>query len=452
MMFGQNDEEVYERSGPNQVRSEYEAMTRKKYGCPLRFGPLLLGVFLFAGCASEEAQFHLNMMYLVDGQVQSDNQQAIADTLHALFGSPDEPRAPAGSGLDASKLSLAAGAVWSDQAGVKHGLYREHCAHCHGVSGDGRGPTALFLNPYPRDYRLGLFKFKSTERAIKPTNDDLRRILIEGIRGTAMPSFKLLPEDEVEALIEYVKYLTMRGEMERELARLINEDLPLDEATEMPVRLDPANNAEHAQMVQDRLAIVTDAWAAPDDGVVRPNLEFIPPDDRTSDEIAASIAAGRALFAGKADCLKCHGPTGLGDGGQIDWNDWNKPVKEFPERTASLVAQAEGLEEGESEDDQRRAAALWEHIEQREVIQTTLFPARTIEPRNLREGVYRGGRRPIDLFWRIHQGINGTPMPGGSASLTEEEIWQIVDYVRSLPYEPASRVQHQLAENLRERP
>ena len=69
------------------------------------------------------------------------------------------------------------------------------------------------------------------------------RILIEGIRGTAMPSFKLLPEDEIEALIEYVKYLTMRGEMERELARLINEDLPLDEATEMPVRLDPANNA-----------------------------------------------------------------------------------------------------------------------------------------------------------------------------------------------------------------
>jgi mono/diheme cytochrome c family protein len=430
---------------------ERVTMIRKLYVSPLKFRLLLTGCFLLAGCTSEEARFHLNMMYLVDNQIQTDNQQAIADTLYALFGSPDKPRAPAGSGLDATKLSLAAGAVWSDQAGVKHGLYREHCAHCHGVSGDGRGPTALFLNPYPRDYRLGLFKFKSTERAVKPTDDDLRRILIEGIRGTAMPSFKLLPEDEVEALIEYVKYLAMRGEVERELARLVNEDLPLDEQTQMSVRLDPANNAEHAQMVQDRLTIVTEAWASPDGGVVRPRPESIPPDDRTTDQVAASIAAGRALFAGKADCLKCHGPTGLGDGGQVDWNDFEKPSKEFLEKTATLIAQAEDLEESDSEDDQEKAAALREHIAQRERVQETLFPVRTIEPRNLRAGVYRGGRRPIDLFWRVHQGVNGTPMPGGSASLTEEEIWQIVDYVRSLPYEPASRPQHELAENVRER-
>lgn len=390
------------------------------------------------------------MMYLVDQDIQSDNLQAVADTLVGIFGTPDEPRAPAGSGLDAQKLSLAAGAVWSDRAGVKHGLYREHCAHCHGVSGDGRGPTAPFLNPYPRDYRFGLFKFKSTERAAKPTDDDLRRILTNGIRGTAMPSFKLLPEDELDALMEYVKYLAMRGEMERELAGLINQDLPLDEETDMPVRLDPANNAEHAQLVQDRLAFVTQAWTSPDDTVVRPNPEFIPPDDRTPRQIADSIAAGRALFAGKADCLKCHGPTGLGDGGQVDWNDFNKPLKEFPERTAGLIAQAEDLEDSENEADRARAEQLWSQIERRQAVQETLFPARTIEPRNLRAGVYRGGRRPIDLFWRVHQGINGTPMPGSSSSLTEEQIWQIVDYIRSLPYEPASRPQNELVENARE--
>jgi mono/diheme cytochrome c family protein len=217
------------------------------------------------------------------------------------------------------------------------------------------------------------------------------------------------------------------------------------------VRLDPANNAEHAQMVQDRLTIVTEAWASPDGGVVRPKPESIPPDDRTTRQVADSIAAGRALFAGKADCLKCHGPTGLGDGGQVDWNDFEKPSKEFLEKTATLIAQAEDLEESDSEDDQEKAAALREHIAQREQVQETLFPVRTIEPRNLRAGVYRGGRRPIDLYWRVHQGVNGTPMPGGSASLTEEEIWQIVDYVRSLPYEPASRLQHELAENVRER-
>ena len=59
--------------------------------------------------------------------------------------------------------------------------------------------------------------------------------------------------------------------------------------------------------------------------------------------------------------------------------------------------------------------------------------------------MFRGGRRPLDLYRRIHQGIAGTPMPAGGpaapgaqGTLTEQEMWQIVDYVRSLPFEPAS--------------
>ena len=74
------------------------------------------------------------------------------------------------------------------------------------------------MNPYPRDYRQGAFKFKSTARADKPTTDDLRRILRDGIAGTAMPSFLLLPDDEIDALIEYVKYLSYRGQTERWLS------------------------------------------------------------------------------------------------------------------------------------------------------------------------------------------------------------------------------------------
>ena len=36
---------------------------------------------------------------------------------------------------------------------------------------------------------------------------------------------------------------------------------------------------------------------------------------------------------------------------------------------------------------------------------------RNIRPRNLRMDEFRGGRRPIDLYWRIHNGIAGAPMP-----------------------------------------
>jgi hypothetical protein len=60
---------------------------------------------------------------------------------------------------------------------------------------------------------------------------------------------------------------------------------------------------------------------------------------------------------------------------------------------------------------------------------------RTIPPRNLRHGIYRGGRRPLDLYYRIHAGINGAPMPAAKGTVPPEDIWHIVNYVRSLPYE-----------------
>jgi mono/diheme cytochrome c family protein len=60
-------------------------------------------------------------------------------------------------------------------------------------------------------------------------------------------------------------------------------------------------------------------------------------------------------------------------------------------------------------------------------------------PANLTLGVYRGGGRPIDLFRRIHSGIKGTPMPAQSTNLKDDEIWDVVNYIRTLPYAvPAS--------------
>jgi len=79
-------------------------------------------------------------------------------------------------------------------------------------------------------------------------------------------------------------------------------------------------------------------------------------------------------------------------------------------------------------------------------VASSLFPVRNAIPRNLRQGIYRGGRRRLDIFWRIYAGIPGTPMPatgsatpGAKPTLTDAEIWNIVDYVLSLPYEPPSR-------------
>src|SRR5262245_55831758 len=79
----------------------------------------------------------------VDVKFTAQQRQDIDETLQALFGTPDEPVFPAIEGIEPGKivsparLKLAGGAVGSDEQGNPRGLYREHCAHCHGITGDG---------------------------------------------------------------------------------------------------------------------------------------------------------------------------------------------------------------------------------------------------------------------------------------------------------------------------
>ena len=125
--------------------------------------------------------------------------------------------------------------------------------------------------------------------------------------------------------------------------------------------------------------------------------------------------------------MKCHGTLALGDGQTDDFDNWSKTTKTFfqdvrkvkPEETADL-----------SLADFQDVGAL---------------PIRNIKPRNLRLGIFRFGRRPVDIYRRIHTGIAGTPMPGvgqspeNAAGLTPDQVWHLVNYVlRGLPYESLS--------------
>ncbi|HWA99075.1 MAG TPA: cytochrome c [Pirellulales bacterium] len=350
---------------------------------------------LLVGCGRAPApQFTLNMQGrdpkdFVNNKENAENikgRQDIATALYAMFGEPDDPYVFPESGLDLAKIKLAAGPFGGNADGSQRGLYRQHCVHCHGITGDGAGPTAQFLNPYPRDYRRGMYKFKSTERAARPTTADLRRIVHEGIAGTAMPSFGLLPSDEIDALVEYVKYLSIRGEVETSMGITVyTDEEPLD--------------MTRTALVDTHLKPIADAWAAADQAIIE-----VPDHPSVADQ-KQWLAGGEALFRGaKAQCMKCHGPTALGDGSEEAlFDDWNKEKNlEFAHR--------------------------W------------LLPKQQIQPRNLRMGIYRFGRSPADMYRRVHAGINGTPMPGGFIgpgnpnNLKPEEIWQIVDYIRTLPY------------------
>jgi len=58
-------------------------------------------------------------------------------------------------------LTLAITAPLAAQAagGAGKVTYDKWCAGCHGVQGDGAGPSALRMLPRPRNFTLGLFRF-----------------------------------------------------------------------------------------------------------------------------------------------------------------------------------------------------------------------------------------------------------------------------------------------------
>ena len=388
-------------------------------------------------------------LHLGDGEQFSPKYKTeIPAILETLFGTPEHAWFPFDDSdsvggrqpiLDRENLRVAAGAVASVEDGSHLGLYREHCAQCHGVTGDGAGPTAAFLYPYPRDFRMGKFKFKSTPQRRPPTDADLRRAIVHGIPGTAMPSFQRLPDDELQALVDYVKYLSIRGQFEwyllNEVVAIdddpflsdeeqgrwfqpvdrtvqVKVDVP-DESTEIQAEpVDYQHRTEEARSLAGHLReligdqfweLVVDRWAASE-----ANVSPVPVGPTELGDLDL-VAQGRVLFVGKGGCQQCHGADGRGVGEvENNYDDWTKRWTD----TA-------GVDPTDKSSFQDFTAA------------GALRP-RVISPRNLTMGIYRGGGDPDQLYRRIANGIEGTPMPAATA-LSAEEIWALVAYVLALP-------------------
>jgi mono/diheme cytochrome c family protein len=375
-----------------------------------------------SGCAkSPPPQFHSNLVQMAKNNIAPKHQQEIADILEAMYGTPDDPFVLPETGLDLQKVQMAAGSVKSVRTGAKLGLFREHCVHCHGITGDSLGPTAVFLKPYPRDYRQGLYKFKSTPSNTPPTHEDLVRTLKEGIMGTAMPSFKLLPQAEIEALVEYVKYLSLRGQTELKLIdHAANE---LSEADDFPKTRD--------FLVGEMLTPIVGKWQGAAAQVTQvPN----PPTDFGS---AASIERGKTVFYSTGGCVKCHGPTALGDG-QVVYDLWNEPIAQ---ESKKLIERERKLREDTTLSSEARAAEAKQLDALSYALHVAALPPREGQPRNLRQGIYHGGRQPYELFYRLANGIFPAQMPGiaQTPNMTTDDIWHVIDFVLDLPYQPGSQ-------------
>jgi DMSO reductase family type II enzyme heme b subunit len=190
--------------------------------------------------------------------------------------------------------------------------------------------------PRPRDFTRGVYQIRTTASGELPADADIRRVVEEGMPGTAMPEWKTrLTDAELESVVAYIKTFSR----------------DFQDATPTPITVGRAPGSSEA-----------------------------------------GIAEGREVFR-QLECFKCHGQAGRGDGTSAPTltDDWDHPA-----RAADLTQS-------------------WR---------------------------FNGGSTVEQIYTRLRTGLDGTPMPSFSDAIdskliTDEQLWRVAQYVRSLsPEEP----------------
>ena len=114
--------------------------------------------------------------------------------------------------LIATTFSLAlAGAAHADAAKGKEVFVKTNCNSCHGMTGKGDGPVAAALDPKPRDYTKGDFKFDADGDGKAGTDADISMVIKNGAAaygGSAMmmPN-PTLSDADLALLVAYIRSL-----------------------------------------------------------------------------------------------------------------------------------------------------------------------------------------------------------------------------------------------------
>lgn len=170
-------------------------------------------------------------------------------------------------------------------------IYEIYCLICHGSQGDGRGfvgtirraeKSGRILEMLPRDLAMGVFRFRTTPTGCLPDDEDLLKIVSEGIPRSFMPPHKEIPLEEKEAVKEYIKTFSPRWE-EEELCEPITAKKP--------------------------------GWVGS----------------------TVSVKKGEKIYK-DMKCGECHGYEGRGDGPKSNdlKDDWGKPILPFNFATGEL--------------------------------------------------------------------------------------------------------------------
>lgn len=248
-------------------------------------------------------------------------------------------------------------------------LYRQSCRACHGDAGDGHGTSAQGLWPPPRDLSQGLYKFGRVPAPGLPPDAELARILRSGLNGTPMLPWAISDPD-LDALLGYVKSLSPRW------------------------RTDTVGEA---------------VTAGPD-----------PYATLTGDALLAVVERGEVLYHGKAMCSSCH-PAYVSRARLFEITKQNgAPTTDYtPAMYGSRIKDTEYCWRWHTPQTPEPSCD--------EVVRSippdfTHDPLRAIRPATVTR----------DLYLTLAAGISGAGMPPWKGVFSDEELWSLAWYVRSL--------------------
>lgn len=111
----------------------------------------------------------------------------------------------------AAGVLLAPAALAAGDAAAGKALYEANCMSCHGPKGQGDGPVGQALNPRPRDFSKGEFKFDTDHDGKTGTDADLMNVIHNGAAAYGgsplMAPWPTLSEADRHNLIAYIRTL-----------------------------------------------------------------------------------------------------------------------------------------------------------------------------------------------------------------------------------------------------
>ena len=107
-------------------------------------------------------------------------------------------------------LGLATSVQAGDAAAGKT-AFEANCASCHGTTGKGDGPVGAALNPPPRDFSIGEFKFDADGSGTPGEDADLKLVIQKGAMaygGSAlMAPWPTLTDAQVMDIVAHIRTL-----------------------------------------------------------------------------------------------------------------------------------------------------------------------------------------------------------------------------------------------------